>query len=124
METANTQPYELYYQYNAMLRLRRIRCIVQTPPPLPLAGVFPTSPPLFRQYVLGRQHERGVDNVGCCLSRTVRSCIQYNASVHFGAVGAGSQCRHGECMENAMSIFGGKGNDGIPAVLVEALCKV
>eukprot|EP00904_Undaria_pinnatifida_P011803 jgi/Undpi1/7753/HiC_scaffold_23.g10226.m1 len=79
--------------------------------------------PTRRHDVLDRQHKRGADDVGYCLSRTVRSCSQYQASIALGAVGAGSQCRRGKCMAKAMSMFGGKGKDGIPAVVVEALCK-
>ena len=65
-----------------------------------------------------------MDNIGYSLSRTVRSCIQYKASVALGAVGAVgacSRCRHRKCMENAMSMFDGKGNHGFSAVVVETL---
>ena len=67
-----------------------------------------------------------MDNIGYSLSRTVRSCIQYKASVVLGAVGAVgacSRCRRRKCMEKAMSMFDGKGNHGFPAVVVETLLK-
>ncbi|CAN0444292.1 unnamed protein product [Pylaiella littoralis] len=64
--------------------------------------------------VLVRQVKRDGDNVGDCLARTVRSCIQYNASKDLGAVGPGDQFTRGACMKAAMAMFSGDGNGGTP----------
>ena len=74
-------------------------------------------------------HERQVelahkgDNVDYALARTVRSNIQYHAAMELGAKGAGNQCKRGDCMEAAMSMFAGKGFAGIPKPVVAALLQ-
>ena len=55
------------------------------------------------------------------LTRTVRSCIQYNASQDLGCYGQDNQCVRGECMAKAMNMFCGKNVEGIPRPVVWAL---
>ena len=93
------------------------------PAPLASCRCCPNPPASSEQAVLDRQLERGVDNIGYSLSRTVRSCIQYKASAALGAVGAVGvccRCRRRERMENAMSMFVGKINHGFLAVILDS----
>lgn len=81
--------------------------------------------PVLMQAVLKRQRERESfgDNVPYVLARTVRSNIQYEAAIIVGAKGVGNQADRGECMERAMSMFSGKGDEGIPRDVVLALMR-
>ena len=74
------------------------------------------------QQILERQQAMGED-VGYVISRTVRSCIQYNAAAELGAAGSGNQCQRAACMAAAMAMFCGKGGEGIPKAVVWALLK-
>lgn len=90
---------------------------VTTTPPLP-----PPSP-ILTQAVYKRQQERPGDNVPYVLARTVRSNIQYEASIMIGAKGVGNQADRGKCMERAISMFAGKGMEGVPRDVVLALMR-
>lgn len=57
------------------------------------------------------------------LARTVRSNIQYEASIMIGAKGVGNQADRGACMKQAMSMFCGIGMEGVPRDVVLALMR-
>ena len=94
------------------------------PDPFASSRFCPKPPASSEQDVLNRQRERGVDNIGYSLSRTVRSCIHYKASLAPGAVGAVGACsryRRSKYLGNAMSMFDGERNHGFPAMVAETL---
>lgn len=81
---------------------------------------FPTVTPLDQQ-IFDRQQAMGDDGVRYVLARTMRSCIQYNAAKELGATGQGNQCKRGDCMAAAMSMFCGKKMEGLPRDVVKAM---
>ena len=121
IEAASALPYDLCEQSNAILRSCRIRCIVQTSPLSPLAGVVPTPqrrPNRMSSIVNASMAWRTSgtpcpERLGPVSSTGARLPLALLVQlVH--AVGAGRKC-----MEKAMSMFAGKGNHGFPAVVVE-----
>lgn len=57
------------------------------------------------------------------LARTVRSNIQNETAIVVGAQGARNQAVRGNCMARAMGMLSGKGVEGIPRTVVEALLR-
>ena len=79
---------------------------------------------MYKRQVLERQKQRGgSDDVPYILARTVRSCLQYNASIALGCRGTGNQCPRGPCFKRAMDMFAGEGMEGIPKEVVLALLQ-
>ena len=57
------------------------------------------------------------------LARTARNNIENWAAIALGAKGAGNQAVRGECMVRAVGVICGKGMEGIPRAVVDALVR-
>ena len=81
----------------------------------------------FAQEIFKRQREQGQkghpDDVTYVLARRIRSNLQYQAAAWIGARGTGNMAVRSKCMERAMQIFCGKGQEGIPRAVVETLLR-
>jgi len=90
-------------------------------PPTPLPSML-LSPVGLPHQVIQERSVKLDGNPGYCMAKRVRNQVYYEASLDLGCTGQGNQCKAGPCMLAAIDLFAGKGDIGLPAEVVRAMC--